>query len=477
MASTGPSSNQRPGIWTALAVAIILTSCARSEPAAEALLARNSILLITVDTLRADRLSSYGYPRQTSPTIDRLAAEGVRFDQAMVQWPKTGPSFASIFTGTYPRHHRLIPEVGMPVPSSYRMLAEVLHAQGYSTHAVVANAALATDFSFDQGFSSYVESWKHEPNGDNPDNTGAGHVTALALATASQLRPGEPFFLWVHYLDPHFPYSPPGEWSELFQDDEWFDVTERILIDPDHPNRRTGGIGSRFVLDNRDDLAFYSARYDAEIAYTDAQIQILLEEMTELGLLRNTLTVVTSDHGEALGERLFYFDHGPFAYETALRVPLIFHFPGVLSPRVDRNPVEALHLAPTLLQVAGVPLENDSWMQGHSLIPRLVGSSETATESTLAYAQAELQRVVRNRRFKFVRGPDGPMLFDLERDPGESVDVGEEYPEEERRLRAALDRWEKAELVDLAVDTNGQDEPTEVEAETEQQLRALGYIQ
>jgi arylsulfatase A-like enzyme len=477
MATAHPSSNRRPGIWTALAVAIILAGCARSEPAVEALLARNSILLITVDTLRADRLSSYGYARQTSPTIDRLAAEGVRFDQAIVQWPKTGPSFASIFTGTYPRHHRLIPEVGMPVPSSYRMLAEVLQAQGYSTHAVVANAALATEFSFNQGFTSYVESWKHEPTGANPDATGASHVTDLALATAGQLRPDEPFFLWVHYLDPHFPYSPPGAWSDLFQDDEWFDPSQRIPIDPDHPNRRTGGIGSRFVLDNRDDLAFYSARYDAEIVYTDAQIQILLQEMTELGLLRDTLTVLTSDHGEALGERLYYFDHGRFAYETALRVPLIFHFPGVLSPRVDRDPAEVLHLAPTLLQVAGVPLENDSWMQGHSLIPRLLGSSERPTGSTLAYAQAEVQRVVRNRRFKLIRGPGGPRLFDLERDPGESVDVGEEYPEVKRRLRAALDRWEKAEHVDLAVDTNGQDEPTEIEAETEQQLRALGYIE
>ncbi len=456
---------------------MVLAGCDRNEPAVESLVARNNILLITVDTLRADRLSSYGYPRRTSPTIDRLAAEGVRFDQAIVQWPKTGPSFASIFTGTYPKDHRLIPRVGIPVPSSYRMLAEVLLAQGYSTHAVVSNAALAKDFSFDQGFTSYVESWKREPTGDNPDNTGASHVTALALARASRLRPDEPFFLWVHYLDPHFPYSPPGEWSDLFQGDEWFDPTERILIDLDHPNRRTGGIGQRFVLDDRDEMAFYSARYDAEIAYADAQIEVLLKKMTELGLLRDTLTVVTSDHGEAMGERRYYFDHGPVGYETALRVPLIFHFPGVLSPRVDRNPVEVLHLAPTLLQVAGVPLENDSWRQGRSLIPRLLGSSEVAAESTLAYAQAERHLVVRDRQFKFLRRPGGAMLFDLVGDPGESVDVGEEYPKERRRLRKALTRWRKAERFELAVDTNGLDGSTGVEAETEQQLRALGYIQ
>ena len=378
-AATGAScGDRRPGIWIGLAVAILLAGCARTEAPGDGFPTRSNIVLITVDTLRADRLSSYGYPRATSPTIDRLAAEGVRFDQAIVQFPKTGPSFASMFTATYAKDHRLIPTVGIRVPSSYRMMAEVLQAEGYSTHAVVSNGALARSFNFDQGFTSYVESWKHEPAGDNPDNTGASHVTALAVATAAQLRPDEPFFLWVHYLDPHFPYSPPGQWADLFQDDEWFDPTEKIPIDHDDPNRRTGGIGSRFVLDDRDEAAFYSARYDAEIAYTDSQIDVLLKEMKDLGLLRDTLTVLTSDHGESLGEHRFYFDHGHFAYETCLRVPLIFHYPGILSPRVDRDPIELLHLAPTLLQVAGVALENDSWMQGRSLIPRLLEPGDAA---------------------------------------------------------------------------------------------------
>lgn len=475
--SPKPARDRRLGIRAALAVAVVLAGCGRVDPAADALVGGSNILLITIDTLRADRLSGYGHNRRTSPTLDRLAAEGVRFDQAMVQWPKTGPSFASIFTGTYPKDHLLIPKVGIRVPSSYRLLAEVLRARGYSTHAVVSNGALARDFNFDQGFTSYVESWKHDSSGDNPDTTVASHVTALALATASGLRPDEPFFFWIHYLDPHFPYSPPGEWSDLFQGDEWFDPSDRIPIDLDQPNRRTGGVGSRFVLDNRDELAFYAARYDAEIAYVDSQVDVLLNEMTGLGLMRNTLTVVTSDHGEALGERHYYFDHGPYGYETALRVPLIFHLPGVLSPRVDGNPVEILRLAPTLLQVAGVPLDNDSWMQGRSLIPRLLGSSDASDGSALAYAQAERHQVVRNRRFKFLRGPGSRALFDLESDPGELVDVTEEHPEEMRRLRRALNRWQKAELVDVALDPEERDEPAEVDAETERQLRALGYIQ
>ena len=395
-----------------------------------------------------------------------------------MQWPKTGPSFASIFTGIYPRDQGLPRRVGIRIPSSFRMLAEVLQEQGYSTRAVVSNSALAAEFNFTQGFASYVESWKHEARGDNPDTSGASHVTALALASAKELSPGEPFFLWVHYMDPHFPYTPPGEWADLFQGDEWFDSGERVRIDPRRPDRRNGAIGSRFVLDDRDELAFYAARYDAEIAYVDSWIEVLLEEMSGLGLMEETLTVVTSDHGEALGERGFYFDHGPVGYETALRVPLIFHFPEVLAPRVDRDPAEVMDLAPTLLEVAGVALEDDTWMQARSLLPRLLGAPGSAAEPRVAFAEAERHQVARDRRFKFLRGRGESALFDLERDPGEREDVAEEYPRERRRLREALDRWQTAERFDPAVDPEEgeREEPFEMDPETEERLRALGYL-
>ena len=204
--------------WAGLAVLLIALGCASPEPEVveerAAFPAGSNILLITIDTLRADHLGSYGYPRDTSPVLDRLAAEGVRFDQPAVQWPKTGPSFASIFTATYSKDNEIVRKVGIPLPFEFRMLAEELQAQGYQTRAVVANGAVAKDFHFDQGFDTFIETWKLEEKEPGMDLNGAEAVTDLARSLASGLDPDKPYFLWVHYLDPHFPYTPPADYAD-----------------------------------------------------------------------------------------------------------------------------------------------------------------------------------------------------------------------------------------------------------------------
>ncbi|HEY6321453.1 MAG TPA: sulfatase, partial [Thermoanaerobaculia bacterium] len=344
-------------------------------PAVAPLPSPSNILLITVDTLRADHLSSYGYPRRTTPNLDRLAAEGVRFDQTAVQWPKTTPSFASMFTATYSKDNDIVRRVGIPVSCRFEMLAKVLKRRGYSTQAVVSNGALGSEFNFDQGFDTYVETWKLTSHaGANPNQAEA--VTRLAIGLLDGLgrdaRAGRPWFLWVHYIDPHFPYLPPGKWRDRFQGDRFADRSRKVPIS-DRPKQQMGGIGREQVLDGRDDLAFYVARYDAAVAYADAQIGELLAEMRRRGLLGRTLTAFTSDHGESLGEHAYYFDHGRFGFQTCLRVPLILHYPGVLAARVDRQPVELLDLAPTLLEAAGASLPGGAWKQGHSLTRRLRG--------------------------------------------------------------------------------------------------------
>jgi arylsulfatase len=287
--------------------------------------AGRNILLITVDTLRADHLSSYGYVRPTSPVLDRLAAEGVRFDQAQVQWPKTTPSFASIFTASYSKDNQIVRTAGQPVPCKFTMLAEALQRQGYATAAVVANAAVGSDFFFEQGFDEFVETWKLHENAQGADPNRAEAVTNLAISQLARLKAsGKPYFLWVHYLDPHAPYEPPGPYRDRFQNDEHFDPSVRIPLS-DKPKQQMFGIGSERVLDGRDELAFYVARYDAEIAYTDEQIGRLLAEMKTRGMLQKTLTAFTADHGESLGDHGYYFDHGRFSFQTCKRVPLILH--------------------------------------------------------------------------------------------------------------------------------------------------------
>ena len=473
--------------------------------AVEPLPPRSNILLITTDTLRADHLGSYGYERDTSPNLDRLAAEGVRFDQVAVQWPKTGPSFASIFTATYPKDNDIVRRIGQPLPCRFRMLAEALKAAGYQTHAVVANAALSHEFYFDQGFDSYVETWDVEPP-DGIDPTGAEAVTRLAIGVLERIEEqDQPYFLWVHYLDPHFPYTPPGEWSDRFQGDEHFDPSVELDV-TDRPRQQMMGIGQEQVLDGHHDLAFYVARYDAEIAYNDHWIGELLAAAGGRGLLADTLTVFTSDHGESLGDHHYYFDHGRFSFQTCLRVPLIVHYPGVLAPRVEHQPTELIDLAPTILEAAGVELEDGAWMQGRSLTPRLRGEAAaaasgdprlTADGHRLAFSEAgwethdKWQKVVRDERFKLIYAQTRPeqqwiggpgvrfTLFDLVNDPQETTNVADQHPAELERLQRELSAWQNAERYPVAVEPAAAacGDDRQMEDETRQILKSLGYLQ
>jgi arylsulfatase A-like enzyme len=491
-------------------------------PRAEPLPPGSNILLITVDTLRADHLSGYGYSRPTSPVMDRLAAEGVRFGQAVVQWPKTTPSFASMFTSTYSKDNGIVRKVGVPIPCRFETLAEVLKRRGYQTHAVVANGALASDFFFDQGFDTFIETWKlAHPAGSTPaalatDPNGAEAVTRLATGLLEKLaKAKKPYFLWVHYLDPHYPYSPPPPFADRFQGDPLFRATpQKIDISPDKPGQQMYGIGSDHVLEGRNDLAFYVARYDAEIAYTDAQIGKLLAEMKRRGLLGRTLTVLTADHGESLGDHNYYFDHGRFGFETCLRVPLVFHYPGVLKPRVDAAPVELLDLAPTLLEAAGVDLKDGTWMQGRTLTPRLRGQSGgqsrgqsggqvvspsrgPAGHPGLTFSEAgweannKWQKIVRDGRFKLIFAQTRPeqrwiggegvrfTLYDLQNDPKETKNVADRFPEELKRLQRELSTWAGAPRFPVEIDTRGGTcggGQRQMDEQTKELLHSLGYI-
>ncbi len=457
--------------------------------------AGSNILLITVDTLRADHLSSYGYARPTSPVIDRLAAEGVRFDQAQVQWPKTTPSFASIFTASYNKDNQIVRTAGQPVSCKFSMLAEALKRQGYATAAVVANAAVGSDFYFDQGFDEFIETWKLHENQEGADPNRAEAVTNLAIGQLARLKAsGKPYFLWVHYLDPHAPYEPPAPYRDRFQNDEHFDPAVRIPLS-DKPKQQMWGIGKERMLDGRDELAFYVARYDAEIAYTDEQIGRLLGELQTRGMLEKTLTAFTADHGESLGDHGYYFDHGRFSFQTCLRVPLILHYPGVLGARVDAKPVELIDLAPTLLEAAGVELPDGVWMQGRTLTPRLRGGAETLA-SDISFSEAgwennnKWQKVARDGRFKLIFAQTRPeqrwiggegvrfVLYDLANDPGETKNVIEQFPEDAERLKRELWTWDRAPRFDVEVDAQGGTcgEQRPVSKETEELLRSLGYL-
>jgi arylsulfatase A-like enzyme len=485
-----PCRRSRPGrAAVLLALAALLAAVGCSSPSAQRRSAAN-ILLITVDTLRADHLSSWGYARATSPTLDALAAEGMRFDQAWSQWPKTGPSFASLFTSTYPKDNGIVRKIGIPLPAGFLMLAESLQRRGYATYAVVSNGAVGREFYFDQGFDTYVETWKLPPEPDGSANT-AEVVTREARKVIDGIDRSKPYFLWVHYIDPHFPYTPPPALLEPYLGDATYEPLATLDVSRGQ-QRQMGGIASGQVLDARTDLGYYVAAYDAEIAYADHQIGLLLDGLRGRGLLENTLTVFTSDHGESLGEHSYFFDHGRFGFETCLHVPLIFHFPGRIAPRVDAQPAELLQVAPTILQFAGASLPDGVWLQGHSLMPRLRGEAAAGVYShaEAGYAtEGRWQKIVRDARFKlifapfaaeqrYVGGPGQPYaLYDVLADPMETRNLLDDEPDVFERLNTELYAWWKPDSFDPLVDPDDRRDETEVSPETIEQLKALGYLQ
>ena len=510
-------ARRRPSQFLAV-LALVGAGCRPHAAPPPPLPAPANVLLITVDTLRADHLSSYGYPRQTSPAIDRLAAQGIRFDQASSQWPKTTPSFASMFTASYAKDNRIVRKVGIPLPCRYETIAEALRRRGYGTYAVVSNGAVGSDFYFDQGFDTFIQTWKLPHGGEaGADPNRAEAVTNLAVGLSDRIDRKKPFFLWVHYIDPHWPYSPPPPYRDRFQGDRFFDPRETIAVAKGKARQEMMGIGEGQEVDGHDDLAFYVARYDAEIAYADAEIGKLLGALRAKGLLDRTMTVLTADHGESLGDHHYFFDHGRFGFQTCLRVPLIVSYPGVLAPRVDRDPVELLDLAPTFLEAAGAHLPGGAWKQGVSLARRLRGlpaapasEAETAAAASpgnpmpsaapphpgLAFSEAGYElddhwmKIVRDRRYKLIyaqmlpdqrwTGGDGVrfVLYDLLRDPGETRNVAALLPGETERLKRELWRWDRAPRFEVATQpaTAACRGERRMDPETEKLLHSLGYI-
>lgn len=444
-----------------------------------------NVVLISIDTLRADRLSSYGYRLPTSPHIDRLAAQGVRFEDATVPWPRTWPAMASMLTGTYPATNGVAFRPRRPLPGENETLAEALADAGYGTAAVVANVNVSRQFGFDQGFHHFVESWAAEAErrtgspevlnieGRVKDFTNATVVTDEALALVDVLAPRGPFFLWLHYMDPHGPYLPPAEYAGLWQG-EYERNDAPIGRIPSYQRQYRDG---QAIVD----LGHYEAQYDREIRYVDDEIGRLLDVFERRALMDDTLVVLTADHGECLTEHRNFLRHGASPYEPEARVPWVMVLPGSLpAGRVIASPVGLIDLKPTILDLLGLAPRGKT--QGRSLVPTIDAGAMPAEFIFLESGWEEpTQLAVRKGRWKLVQlraerdrrrfRRDALELYDLNGDPGETTNVIRENPVVAEELRAALDHWHTAtpryagpSESDAAVDEN-----------TRKMLRALGY--
>ncbi len=334
------------------------------------------IFLITVDTLRADHLASYGYHTVTSPALDQLARSSIVFEQAIVQRPTTAPSLATLLTGQYPWRHGLR-RIGDALPEDARTLPELLEAEGYYCKAVVRNPMLSAVFGFAQGFAEY-DSVLSE--GNVGDREAVDKALDWLDGGGGERLTSRPVFFWIHLFAPHFPYDETEK--DLERRSSGFSLVPlRSLAYPLWKNN-TGFIG--FNL-NR-----YLELYDGEIQYVDSQIDRLLTKLEELGALERSIVIFTSDHGESFGE-MDYFSHGFTISDAEMRVPLFIRIPGnrwqgLRVPSV----VQIADLAPTILELAGVEVK-DSTFDGQSLTPliQLVRSGLPAPPG-VAYSETGL---------------------------------------------------------------------------------------
>ena len=403
-----------------------------------------NVLLVTVDTLRADRLGSYGYSLARTPVLDRLAAEGVRFADATTHAPLTYPSHVGILTGRYPADFGVRLNGMDPLPEAATTIAEALKKGGYRTGAVVGSVILDRSSGLDQGFDAYEDSIAIRPAETMALadlQRSAAQVTAAALSWLKSSPSGSgsrPWFLWAHYYDPHLPYDAPAKYSTAA---------------PGRP-------------------------YDAEIAFVDAELGTLLSAVDR----RRTLVVVTADHGEALGDH-GEPDHGFFLYDATLHVPLIVSGPAGASgrspaqnfvPRVVREQVRSIDIAPTIAAVAGV--EAGSSFDGASLVPLLEGGSRKDVPVSLAeswyprmhFGWSEL-RSARVGEWKYIAAPK-PELYDLRNDRNEMQNRMSDRSAVAGRLATEIGRLSKlgAKKDDAP--------PSQPDQATVERLRALGYV-
>ncbi|HXH50119.1 MAG TPA: sulfatase-like hydrolase/transferase [Terriglobia bacterium] len=364
--------------------ALLLATCLMflgSVPAA-AREARN-VVVVTIDTLRADHLACYGYNQIKTPNIDQLARTGVRFSNAMTPVPITLPAHTALMTGQYPMATGMHDFSGNMLASGTMTLAGLLHGHGYSTAAFIGSAALDSRFGLNQGFETYYDHFNlghsKEIHLDQIERRG-DQVVDLAMKWVESHRQ-KPFFIWVHLYDPHAPYDPPGPYARLYR--------------------------------NRP--------YDGEIAFADAQVGRLFDYLKQQHLYENSLVVLASDHGESLGEH-GEKTHGFYIYNATVRVALIMRIPGD-PPRVVQQGVSLVDVMPTLLQVLEIP--RPASIQGQSLLSLMMGRQSGSASGQYAENYAPLLHFGWNRLLSFEwRGmkyieTTRPELYDLKTDPHE----------------------------------------------------------
>lgn len=466
---------RRPLVLLALVTALASAACPdRSAPGASTKgvaspAERPPVVLITIDTLRPDHMGVYGYKRATTPKLDAWAAKGAVFEQAYTYWPKTRGSFVAIMTGKTagesgysPKH----PELHAFNPT----LAETLQKAGYETAAFVDNANVAASLGYSRGFGAYVEMWADASLKDEVARTEA--ITQRGIAFVKAKAKGDGWFLWLHYVNPHAPYTPPAPFDAAFRDRPANDRALKVV------DGFFGGIPKQWAIPGKTRLSDYVNAYDGEIAYADAKVDEVLRALEVTGALAKATVILASDHGESLGEHDYYFDHGANLFDPVQRIPFIVLGRGAKAVRSNAL-VSTLDIMPTVLDLAQVSFP--SGLAGRSVMPFAAGRKESSRE-TLVGANDRGHQGIWDRRYKLV--DTDPMatksarqFFDRESDPAETRPRAD-LKATARKFELALDDHRDVEFrsaLRTRAQLDGKAPAAQSRAECEQ-LKALGYV-
>jgi len=434
------AARQRAGTLTGLAlraaIALVLALATACRPSPMRREPHLNVLLITIDTLRADALGAYGNTTVSTPWLDRMSAGGVRFTRALAQTVVTLPSHANILSGKYPFRHGVRENSGFRFPSNLDTLATLLKARGYRTGAFVSAFPLDVRFGLARGFEVYDDRYGkgaerrafREPERPGPETVRAA-VDWIHRVEQEARGSGAPWFAWVHLYEPHFPYAPPEPFATRYR----------------------------------------RAPYLGEVSAADAALGPLLSPILEQGAAARTLVVVTGDHGESLGDH-GELTHGLFAYDATLRVPLILYQPRLFPPRVLDEPVRHVDVLPTVVDAVGIAPPGG--LDGESLLPAIETGRHTAAPSYFEALSASLNRGwaplvgVVSGSLKYIDLPI-PELYDVASDPAELQNLSASRPADLRQMQALLGQ--------LRADDRGSARTPE-NADTRERLRSLGYL-
>jgi arylsulfatase A-like enzyme len=431
-----------------------------------------NVLVITIDTLRPDRLGCYGYEKPTSPCIDEFAKGSVLFEQAVCQTPQTLPSHTSIFTGLYPRNHKAISHESV-VGEEVTTLAEILKDRGYETAAFVSSHVLDSKYGLNQGFDKYwqIHDVTRPKQRENAYLRGIDPTTDEALSWLAE-NASSKFFAWIHWFHPHRPYEPPLWLRPRF--------TGEYLGEANSSTEFIMKVWRDQMELGEDDVKYLSGLYDGEVAFSDQQVGRVLDTLDSLGIADNTIVVITADHGEMLYEHEYYFGHDIALYDECIMVPLLIRDPAMnVSPKRIGGLVQSIDIFPTLLDLLGV--KPPEAVDGRTLEPLMIGAENRTTEFAFSETfpfpeKAAPRHAVRSETGKLVWRETGSgglakHLYDLIADPHETRDVMELEPEMARALDLRLHKWIQDKGLHPAPI------PTAEETGRIHILRSLGYLE